>query len=142
VQVANRQRNKKYNLLNTERNTERSRLFYESVRGRAKTLLKGAERRRYKGKVFDIDEQFVLDPIIKGVCQVTGLPFDLSPHPSYCKNPFSPSIDRCDKNDGYSRENSRIVIWQYNLMKGEMTDEEILDICRQIVRVADERIKK
>ena len=31
---------------------------------------------------------------------------------------------------GYTKENTRIVIWQYNLMKGELTDSELLDICK------------
>lgn len=127
---------KQYNSQNSEKAVERSRKFYVSMSGRAKTLLKSAQRRSGKYSEFDIDEQFILDRLNNGKCEVTNLPFDMERHYLYCKNPFSPSIDRIDCSKGYTKSNTRIVIWQYNLMKGEMTDEEVLEICQIIVNRA------
>lgn len=113
---------------------ERSTKFYASISGRAKTLLKGAQRRSHKfSEPLTVDVEFIQEKLENGFCEVTNLPFDFSPHLEYDKNPYSPSIDRIDSNKGYTKDNTRIVIWQYNLMKGEITDQELLDICKILV---------
>lgn len=113
--------------LNTK---NRSAKFYESISGRAKTLLKSASRRcgNFPEK-FDLDYEFILDKLNTGVCEVTGIYFDFSKPESTSKNPYAPSIDRIDSKIGYTKSNTRIVIWQYNMMKGELSDEELLKIC-------------
>lgn len=102
----------------------RSRNFYNSNEGRAKTLLNSARNRAHKYPEFDLDENFILDKIITGRCEVTGLPFDMSSPSKTSKNPYSPSIDRIDNTKGYTKENTRIVLWQVNLMHGELSDDE------------------
>jgi len=113
---------------------ERSTRFYASIPGRAKTLFKSATRRASKFKeILDIDVNFIQKRLEQGYCEVTKIEFDFAPHPEYDKNPYSPSIDRIDSNKGYTKENTQIVIWQYNLMKGEITKEELLTICKILV---------
>ena len=63
-----------------------------------------------------------------GKCEVTGIAFDYDNKFNTCKNPLSPSIDRIDSTKGYSKDNARIVLWQYNLMRGELTDDQLFDI--------------
>lgn len=113
-----------------ELNKLRSSKFYKSISGRSRTLLSSAKRRSHKFEKFDIDLKFIMDKLSTGICEVTGIKFDFEPHPTYAKNPYSPSIDRIDSKIGYIKSNVRIVIWQYNLMKGELCDSEILEICK------------
>ena len=72
----------------------------------------------------------------RGYCMVTGIAFDFTDEHQVQtgrhRNPYSPSLDRIDPRSGYTDENSQIVITQYNLMKGELTDAEILQLCRMI----------
>lgn len=112
----------------------RSANHYNSIEGRAMSLYKSAKRRagNYKD-VIDFDELFILEKLKIGKCEVTGIPFDFNSPTSTVKNPYSPSIDRIDSSVGYVKENVRLVIWQYNLMKGEISDSELLKICEIIV---------
>lgn len=113
---------------------ERSKRFYNSIRGRAKTLLKSAERRSHKYECFDLDEEFIVSKLEGGVCEVTGIPFSYDkPAEGLCKNPYSPSIDRIDNRVGYVKSNVRIVLWQVNLMHGEIDDSEMVTLCVKII---------
>jgi len=116
-----------------EASQKRSADFYKSISGRAKTLYKSATRRAVKYEEFDLTVNWIEDKLKSGFCEITHLPFDLSQHPKYEKNPFAPSIDRRDSSKGYTKENTRVVIWQVNLLRGEMNDEEILDVCIRVV---------
>lgn len=111
-------------------NKLRSSKFYKSISGRSRTLLSSAKRRSHKFEKFDLDLDFIMDKLSVGICEVTGLKFDFEQHPTCAKNPYSPSIDRIDSKIGYIKSNVRVVIWQYNLMKGELLDSEILEICK------------
>lgn len=112
----------------------RSANHYNSIEGRAMSLYKSAKRRadNYE-EAIDFDESFILEKLKFGKCEVTGIAFDFNSPTSTAKNPYSPSIDRIDSSVGYIKENVRIVIWQYNLMKGEISDSELLKICEIIV---------
>lgn len=102
---------------------------------RARQLVLAAKLRMPDG--FTLTVERVAECIEQGCCAVTGIPFDLRPYESSRSgkrcNPFAPSIDRIDSNQGYTNENARVVIWQFNNMKGEMTDAELLAICQTIV---------
>lgn len=90
--------------------------FYGSVEGRAKTLLNGARQR-------DPNCTLTLDHIKQGIeagrCPMTGIEFDLTKNhqniSGRSKSTYSPSIDRIDSFKGYTNENVRVVIWQYNM---------------------------
>lgn len=115
-------------------NKRRSAEFYESIHGRAKTLLAGARRRDANCSV---TFEHIVSGIERGNCPITGIKFDLTTEhqaiSGRSKSPYSPSLDRIDSRKGYSDENTRIVIWQYNMAKGELADYEVLFICQQIV---------
>lgn len=106
--------------------------YYATKQGRAKSLMKSAHRR---GMILgcDIDESFILKLMESDVCSVTGIVFDYEKPEGTKKNPYAPSLDRIDSTRGYYRDNVRLVIWQYNLMKGEITDEQLFNICKEIV---------
>lgn len=109
---------------------ENSKKHYNSLLGRAKSLLKTTTRRSSKFDKVDntVDIEFILEKLKFGKCEVTGIVFDYDNKFNTCKNPLSPSIDRIDSTKGYSKDNVRIVLWQYNLMRGELTDDQLFDI--------------
>ncbi len=118
-------------------NKLRSKKFYQSANGRARTLLNNA-RKAPISKIFPctVDLSQIVKQIELGVCPVTGIQFQLSNESETKKNAYSPSIDRINSSEGYTNENTRIVIWQYNLMKGELSDLEVLQICKRILERA------
>jgi hypothetical protein len=116
-----------------QRDLNRSRDFYKSHRGRALTLIKSAERNAKRKKLaVDIDFDFVHQKLIAGVCEVTGLPFDFKKPSLTKKNSYAPSLDRINPAIGYVKDNVRVVIWQFNMMKGEISDVELLNLCNLI----------
>lgn len=115
---------------------------YQTVRGRAMALLRGAKSRLPDG--FSLSLEHIIREIEKGHCPVTGAAFDLRINRDGKSNrswsPFAPSIDKIDARKPYTDANTRVVSWQYNIMKGELSDSEVLRICRQIVTRSDNAI--
>lgn len=107
---------------------------YGSIEGRAKSLLRNAQKSP-DGCALSLDH--VMRGIERGYCIVTGIPFDMTidqlSRTGRHTNPFAPSLDRTNPHLGYTDENVRVVIWQYNLMKGEISDAEVLTIARTLV---------
>lgn len=54
-------------------------------------------------------------------------------------NPARASLDRIDNSKGYSEDNVRIVSWAYNLLKGTLTDEQVLSYCKAIVKNSENK---
>lgn len=112
----------------------RSEKNYSDVGSRAKILLNHAFKRRPQG--FTLTLEHVENGIRAGTCPVMGIAFDLSNQHQKSfgrfRNPYSPSIDRIDSKLPYTNENCRVVITQYNIMKGELSDAEMFYLCRLI----------
>lgn len=91
-------------------------------------LITNARKRAVqRGEVFELDHAWATEQLEKydGRCCVTGvvLEFDRATTTRALTCPWAPSIDRIDSSIGYTRENSRLVCWAYNLAKGAWTDE-------------------
>lgn len=67
--------------------------------------------------------------IDEGVCQLTGLPFDLT---HGCRKPNAPSLDRIDSTKGYVPGNVRVVLWQVNAMMNEYGEDALLEVADAI----------
>lgn len=91
--------------------------YYSSPSGRAKHLYGGAKRR--KPEDFDITPEWILERLLKGTCEVSGIPFVMD---GVGQHALSPSIDRIDSSKGYTKENSRVVVWLFNVAKGQGDD--------------------
>lgn len=131
-----RLRSKKYlsDPKNAEKNRKRGIEHYQSIKGRALSLFNSAKNRAKKfDEKMDVDLDFILEKLNFGVCEVTGIHFDFGEPINTMKNPYAPSIDRRNSNVGYTKENTQIVIWQYNLMKGEISESEFLHLCQIVV---------
>lgn len=119
---------------NRENNLARHGAYYQTIRGRAVRLLNSAKKSP-DGCTLTLDH--VMSGIEREVCPVTGFRFDLRTdersRSGRHTNPFAPSLDRVDPTLGYTNENTRVVVWQYNFMKGELSDADVLAMCKVIV---------
>lgn len=86
-----------------------------------------------------ITKSWIRQQLDKGVCPVTGLHFRF-PKPEegdiIGRDPYRPSLDRIDNTKGYTPDNSRVVLWWYNIAKGPWTEEEIFTLAEAVVRYA------
>ena len=91
--------------------------YSQTARGRAVILYNKTKNRclyKNKGSV-TIDVDWIEQKIKQGVCELSGLPFDLSPSDNFSRNPNSPSLDRIDNsNRDYSPENTRVILTSLN----------------------------
>ena len=98
-----------------------------TVSGRATELLRSAKRRaKEKGLPCILTKKWVIDRLGSGVCQETGMSFDLSM--SGGRNKLAPSIDRHDLEQGYTPINCRVVIWAWNCARGQYGTRFLLEM--------------
>lgn len=110
---------------------------------RAKRLLSGAKTRSKKYQVpFDLTEDWVLERLMRGECEETGLLFDMTSKRSWA----SPSVDRIVPALGYTKANCRLVLFGLNTARGDWGDGPMLRIAHAITgkkrRESDARSKK
>lgn len=95
---------------------------------RARVLIAECRRRcAKKGIAFDLDqfEAQIQARIDKGVCELTGLPFDLTTK----ERAFSPSLDRIEAGGPYTHDNIRIVIFAVNALLGNWGESVAERVC-------------
>ena len=82
--------------------------------------------------VVTIDAQYLRDLYEKqrGKCAITGLPFDFTK----AGKSQTMSVDRIEQSKGYEPGNVRLVWSRVNFFRGQMTDQEMLTVCRAICR--------
>ena len=100
----------------------------------AKLRSNAAYRARKKGLPCTITTDWVEDMIERNACEATGLPFDLRPDPYRRRNPYAPSLDRIRNDEGYTPENTKVVITGYNIMRNEMSEQEMLLLCTAVLK--------
>lgn len=84
-----------------------------------------------KGVPFDIDTLYMLS-IYTGICALTGLPLVME------KGSLDiASIDRIVPEKGYTKGNVRWVSWKVNRAKGEMSDSDLISLCRAVLESAE-----
>lgn len=114
----------------------KSREYYRTRHGRIKSMLKTADRRSSKFEdECNITYEYIDELFNKcnDECMVSGLSFNYLPVDGMKCNPYAPSLDRIDSTKGYVVGNVRLVCWQINLMKGEITDDELKKFCQAIL---------
>lgn len=85
------------------------------------------------GMDFDLDREWVEKKLSVGVCEITGIKFELGRTDSGRFNPWGPSIDRINSSHGYTKDNCRMVVWIYNMAKAEWDDEIVLEMAKALV---------
>lgn len=93
-------------------------------------------RARQKGLHFDLTKDWLLGQAAaqRFQCALTGLAFHL-PHRGTARvNPFTPSIDRINCHEGYTTDNSRLVIYAVNVMLMDWGEEVFAKVARRYLR--------
>lgn len=85
---------------------------------------------------FDLDVDYVYDLLKTDKCPKTGLPFEYKNKGKNFRerHPMTPSTDKIDPSKGYVKGNVQIVCWWYNLSKAMYTDEQVLELCKAVVK--------
>lgn len=87
-----------------------------------------ARRRAFSsGKSLTITRAFVQERLERGVCEVSGLPFVYE-----AGSPFAPSLDRRDNSQGYTPDNTQVVVLMYNMMKSTGTHTDALRLAEAL----------
>lgn len=113
------------------------------VKVRAQRLYGNAQKRaKAQGwPAPDFTSLWVEEKILAGVCEVTGIPFDLvgqSTLTVHAKNPWVPSIDRIDSARPYLKDNVQLVVFMYNVCKAEFAHEDVVKFCRAVAAMGVE----
>jgi hypothetical protein len=116
-------------------NRETTAAYRRTPLGRAGLLIFFASKRaKEANRPFNLTRESIASRIAAGKCEVTGLPFDLSPGPDkHHANPWAPSLDRRDSTGGYTEDNVQVVCAAYNYAKSEWTGDVLLKLARAIV---------
>ena len=87
-------------------------------------------------RVFKITKQDLYRKWVSqdGLCAKTGIPMQLTSGTIKARNNLRVSIDRKNNRLGYTKSNTRLVVWQYNNAKGTGTDQELDAFCRAYVQ--------
>ena len=99
--------------------------------GRASNIYRAAKRRALaKGVDFSVSICRIEQAVVDGVCERTGISFDLTKPELLSRNPYAASIDRIDPFKGYTDDNVQIVVSMYNLGKSQFSDDQFIAFCK------------
>jgi hypothetical protein len=93
-------------------------------------------RSKTKDMPFDLTLDFILGELKKGQCPRTGIKFTFTDNGRNmgARKASTPSIDKIDPKKGYVKDNVQIVCWWYNLSKSTFTDNEVIELCKRVVK--------
>jgi hypothetical protein len=96
----------------------------DNVRTRASRLVSAAKNRASaRGLPFDLDVEWVLERLTTGLCQLSGMPFDMSASRSM----GTPSLDKIDPKGGYTKQNTRVILFGLNAALGTWGEKALFD---------------
>ena len=112
----------------------------QTPKGRSVHLICHAKKRaKNKNWPMTIDQKRIEKIIENGVCQLTGLPFNLFQEQITFQNPYAPSLDRIDSNIGYLDSNVRVVLSAVNRTLGEEGEVTMLPILKAMVAAIEKK---
>ena len=118
-----------------DQNIRKFEKYYCSLKGRTTYMLGNARQRARKGNlIFELDSEWLREKLEKGICEVTGIPFDIQINggKGHNTNSFSPSLERRNNSKGYTKENTEVVCWIYNRAKGAFPIEDLLTMLKAL----------
>lgn len=120
---------------------EQRKKYAASHRGRATKMWHNAKRRsKSTGAEVTVSVEWIIDKLSLGVCEHTGLPFDLSPISEFSSNPYSPSLDKINpKIKNYTPENTRVVLTAVNKALNEYGEQTMLPILKAMLSVIENK---
>jgi hypothetical protein len=83
-----------------------------------KALSGARQRAAASGRGIDVDLDWAIAKVMENDCRcvLTGIPFFAHEAKGLSRNPYAPSLDRIDCRLGYTKENTRIVLYAVNVM--------------------------
>jgi len=84
----------------------------------------------------DFTSEWIEEKVLAGFCEATGIPFDLETRRSeiHASNPWVPSLDRIDSSGPYLKENVQVVVYMYNVCKGEFSHQDVVMFAKMLSR--------
>lgn len=110
--------------------------YKRTIKGRAVTLMSNA-RARCKNKNVEIfiTQEWVEKHLVRGTCELTGIPFSFEPPPKGVTRRWdAPSLDRISKHKPYTEENTRVILWAVNCALAEYGTEVMLPILKAMIK--------
>ena len=100
---------------NPERYVESRKKWRSSPSSRAREMIASSKwAAKKKGIPYDIDRAWLMLKLEAGVCELTGIPFQLEPLDGGRQNPYTASLDRIVPSKGYVKGNVRVILWALN----------------------------
>lgn len=104
--------------------------YYTVPAGRAKKLVTSARNRaKQYGYDFDLSSSEIEDRLTVGVCEKSGIAFNLARPLNTFRNAFAPSLDRRNNEQGYTSDNVQVVCEMYNSGKGQHAELDFIAMC-------------
>jgi len=108
--------------------------YRKSEKGLITQLLNNArDRAKRKNLPFELDKSWVIEKIKSNTCELSGIQFIYESIGEYRANPFAPSIDKINPLKGYTKDNSRLVVFCVNMARSDWGDEILFKMSKSIV---------
>lgn len=102
-----------------------------STATRASKLVAAAKSRAaLKGLPFDLTVSWVQEALDSGVCEATGISFDLLSNRGW----NTPSLDQIQANSGYIMENTRVILFGLNAACGNWGENKVIEMANAIMQ--------
>lgn len=116
---------------NKEQYRARRKRYRNNTNTRAIEMLSNAKYSANKKNVpFDLDIEFIRNKLDAGICELTGLTFNLEPLDGGRQNPYTASMDRISPELGYVKDNVRMILWALNAAFNSYGEEIYASIAR------------
>jgi hypothetical protein len=118
--------------------------YKRTIKGRAVSLM-GNARKRCKEKEIELHltQEWVEEHLLRGTCEITGLHFCFEPPDQKATRRWdAPSLDRIDKDEPYTENNTRVILWAVNCALSEYGTKIMLPILKAMVKGIESANKK
>jgi hypothetical protein len=97
---------------------------------------------RVKGVKCRVTTAAILEKLRPLVCVISGIPLELTGHPVFSRNPFSPSLDRINRGGIHKDDNTRITCTLVNTAMNEWGLEYLQEVAfRMLLKRAPLRLR-
>jgi hypothetical protein len=88
---------------------------------------------RIKGEKCTVTKAGIREKLRPLVCSISGIKLELTGHPVFSRNPFSPSLDRIDRRGIHKDDNSRITCTLVNMAMNEWGLEYLEEVAFKLI---------